>query len=218
MKVPCSPHAKSRVVTLRTLHRASAILIAAFACVHIANHLVSLSSVESHLVFMDRARAFYRQPYVEFMLLICVTFQALSGSWFVFRGWKQRRGLVPWLQAASGAYLAFFLMVHVSAVLVGRSVLSLDTNFYFAAAGFHVPPYQFFFAPYYFSAVLAFFTHLGCAAYWHIQAGRIARTLVVALPMGIGGTISLLIVLSLAGLVQPFHIPQQYKATYVQGH
>lgn len=37
---------------------------------------------------------------------------------------------------------------------------SVDTNFYFAAAGFHVPPNQLLFGPYYFLAVLALFTHL----------------------------------------------------------
>lgn len=74
--------------------------------------------------------------------------QAASGSWLLARRWKQRRGKVAWLQALSGAYLAFFLMVHVGAVLFGRTVLKLDTNFYYAAAGLYVPPFQFFFAPY----------------------------------------------------------------------
>jgi hypothetical protein len=107
------------------------------------------------------------------------------------------------------------LLVHVGAVLYGRSALQLDTNFYFAAAGFHVPPYQFFFAPYYFLAVFALFTHIGCATYWQFEAGsRTARRLAVAVPMVVGSLVSLLIVLSLAGLVQPVKVPLKYKATY----
>jgi succinate dehydrogenase/fumarate reductase cytochrome b subunit len=200
---------------LRTLHRASAILVAAFAVLHLANHLVSLSGIPSHIAFMEIARKLYRHPVVEFPLLFCVAFQVASGLWFIIRGWKQRQGGVAWLQAVSGAILAFFLLVHVGAVLYGRIVLNLDTNFYFAAAGFYVPPNQFFFGPYYFLAVLALFTHLGCAAYWHLQnSSPKTRGFAIALPMLIGGAISLLIVLSLAGRLQPFEVPAKYKSTY----
>jgi hypothetical protein len=114
-----------------------------------------------------------------------------------------------------GAYLAFFLLVHVTAVLFGRSVLRLDTNFYFAAAGFYVPPYQYFFAPYYFLAVLALFTHLGCAAYWQVEArSRAARVLALALPLATGSVIALLVVLSLAGMLRQVDMPAKYTATY----
>ncbi len=99
--------------------------------------------------------------------------------------------------------------------MFGRTVLDLDTNFYFAAAGFHVPPNQFLFAPYYFFAVLALFTHLGCAAYWRLQAAsRVAKGLAVGVPMLVGGVLSLLLVLSLAGMLQPVDVPAKYKATY----
>ncbi len=200
---------------LRTLHRTSALAIVAFASVHIANHLASLAGVASHIAFMDAARGIYRQPLVEIVLLGCVAFQAGSGLWLAVRGWSQRRGLVPWLQAASGIYLAFFLLVHVGAVLFGRAVLHLDTNFHFAAAGFHVPPYPLFFGPYYFTAVLALFTHMACAAWWRFPAASgPSRNLLIALPMLAGATIALLIVLSLAGRLQPVDIPDRYTATY----
>jgi hypothetical protein len=95
----------------------------------------------------------------------------------VVSGWRRRRGAVSWLQAGAGAYLGFFLLVHVGAVLYGRVSLSLDTNFYFAAAGFHVPPFPYFFAPYYFLGVAALFTHLG-AAYWRAKSsGRTSPAL-----------------------------------------
>lgn len=165
---------------------------------------------------MESARLFYRYPLVEIFLLSCVIFQIGSGSWFVFKGWKSRKGRVPWLQAASGAYLAFFLLVHVAAVLIGRLLLDLDTNFHFAAAGFHVEPYIFFFAPYYFLAVLAFFTHLGCAAYWGFNASsiKVRKGVIVGATLA-GSAISFLIVLSLAGYIHPVEIPTKYKATYV---
>ncbi len=200
---------------LRSLHRASAIFIAAFACLHIGNHLAALAGIPLHIAFMAVARKLYRQPVVETLLLLCVSSQIASGLWFVTQGWKQRKGGVAWLQAISGALLALFLLVHVGAVLYGRAVLNLDTNFYFAAAGFFVPPNQFFFGPYYFVGVVAFFTHLGCAVYWHFQTSSPrTRVLAIALPMLVGVVVALLIVLSLAGKLQPVEVPAEYKATY----
>jgi succinate dehydrogenase/fumarate reductase cytochrome b subunit len=202
-------------MTLRSLHRASAILIAVFACLHIANHLAGLAGVATHIAFMEAARLVYRNLLVEIVLLLCVVFQVGSGLTLVLRGWRRRRGFLPWLQALSGAYLSFFLLVHVSAILSGRVLLNLDTNFYFAAAGFHVPPYPFFFVPYYFLAVVALFTHLGCAAYWQVQdRPRLTRVLVVAVPASVSAVLALLIVLLMAGQLQPFEVPAKYKATY----
>lgn len=199
----------------RKLHAFSATFITAFVCLHIANHLAALAGVSSHIAFMETARVVYRQPAVELATLFAVAFQIPSGLSFVVRGWKSRHGFVPWLQAISGAYLALFLIIHVSAILFGRTVLHLDTNFYYAAAGFHVEPYQFFFTPYYFLAVVAVFVHLGCAAYWQMQSlSSSARTLVVAIPSVIGLVVSLLIVLAFAGHLVPVEVPAKYKATY----
>jgi hypothetical protein len=129
-----------------------------------------------------------------------------------------RRGSVAWLQALSGTYLALFLLIHVSAVMYGRAVLGLDTDFRFAAAGFHVPPWQWFFAPYYFLAVASLFTHVGCAIYWRI--GRMETSLrwpVLAAFVAIGLAAGLLFDLALAGKLYPVDIPPAYRATFSAG-
>ena len=79
-------------------------VIIAFACLHIASHLAGLQSVASHLAFMDAARSIYRHRVVESFLLLCVAFQIASGLWSVVCGWKQRHGVIAWLQAGSGAF------------------------------------------------------------------------------------------------------------------
>jgi succinate dehydrogenase/fumarate reductase cytochrome b subunit len=201
---------------LRKLHGLSAVIVAAYAVVHIANHLAALHSVEAHIAFMDAARKVYRSRLVEWILLCAVAFQIGSGLTAVVRDWRQRSGFIPWLQAGSGGYLAYFLLNHVGAVLFGRAALGLDTNFYYAAAGLYVPPFQFYFAPYYFLAVLALFTHIGCALYWRVEQPS-RRIGAVAVPATIGAAISLLIVLALAGAYYPVHIPDAYKTTFV-GH
>ena len=200
---------------LRSLHRSSAILFGAFVFLHIANHLVSLHSVALHIAVMNALRDVYRQPAVELLLLACVAFQAASGIALVARGWSARTGWVAWTQAASGLYLAFFLVVHVAAVLYGRIVLELDTNFLYAAAGLHVHPFEWFFAPYYFLAVLALFVHAGCALYWQFRkSGPVVARAILASAIACGLVASSLITASLAGALEPVDIPSEYLATY----
>jgi succinate dehydrogenase/fumarate reductase cytochrome b subunit len=176
------------MIAPRRLHRAVGGILAVFVAVHIANHLAALAGVDAHVRFMERARLVYRQPVVEAVLLACVVLQAASGLRMAWAGRTRRRGLLAWAQAASGAYVALFLAIHVGAVLVGRAG-GLDTNFYFAAAGLHVWPFVLFFAPYYFLAVAALFVHLGCA----LRRGRVA----VALSSGAGIVVAGLIVAAL---------------------
>jgi len=52
------------------------------------------------------------------------------------------------LQIWTGLYLAIFLVIHVSVVLVGRFILHLDTNFYFGVAGLNSFPFSLFFILY----------------------------------------------------------------------
>ncbi len=203
-------------MNIRILHRTSAMIIAPFVLVHLANHLASLASIGAHLRFMDAARLVYRQPVIEALLLAAVAFQGASGSWLAISRWRQRRGAVAWLQAGSGIYLILFLLNHVGAVLFGRLGLGLDTNFYFAAAGLHVAPLQFFFAPYYFLSVVALFTHIGCALYWAGPARWRQRLSTGAVPMIAGALISVLLVISLAGRIQPFETPARYLQTYTR--
>lgn len=203
-------------MALHRLHALSAAVIAVFVFVHMANHLAGLAGATDHIAFMETARSVYRIRLIEWALLCCVAFQIVSGLTLFVRGWKQRHGFISWLQAIAGAFIAFFLIVHVGSVLFGRVALDLDTNFYFAAAGLHVAPFHFFFVPYYFLAVVALFTHVACAAYWRSGSHTsLARIIIVAIPSAIGVIVSLLIVLSLGGALFPVEIPAEYKATYV---
>jgi succinate dehydrogenase/fumarate reductase cytochrome b subunit len=201
-------------MSLRTLHALAAAVLTLFASAHIANHLVALAGAPAHIAFMEAARAIYRHPVCETLLLACVAMQIITGAALVRRGWKSRRGRIPWLQAISGTYLAFFLMVHVGAVMTGRA-LGLDTNFYFAAAGFQVPLLRYFFLPYYGLAVIAFFCHLACAGYWLAQGrSRPVRRLAFAAPLAFGLCAALLILLCLDGLLIRFEVPGRYLEPY----
>jgi hypothetical protein len=193
------------MIAPRRLHRLGGALLAVFVAVHVANHLAALAGVDTHVRFMDAARRVYRQPVVEAVLLLCVVLQAASGLRMLWTGRQRRRGLLPWLQAGSGAYVALFLAIHVTAVLAAR-IGGLDTNFYFAAAGLHVWPFVLFFVPYYFLAVAALFVHVGCA----LRRGRA----VVAGWSAVGIVVAGLIVATLMGMIVPVGIPARYLATF----
>jgi hypothetical protein len=117
------------------------------------------------------------------------------------------------LHVFSGLYLAAFLVIHVSAVLAGRFILSLDTNFYFGAAGLNSFPVNLFFIPYYGFAILSFFGHV--AAIHHskmmnsIGGLSVDRQSYAILILG-----ALVILLILYGMTNGFvgaTIPEEYQ-------
>lgn len=198
----------------RRLHRLGAVALTLFVLAHLANHLAALGGVAAHLRFMEAARIVYRQPVVETLLLFAVMVQAGSGLRLLVAGWTRRRGWLAWLQAGSGACMALFLLIHVSAVLFGRAVLGLDTNVHFAAAGLQAWPYSLFFVPYYFLAVLALFTHLGCALARRARPAPGRRTAAVVVAMCLGAVVSGIVVAALMGMLYPYGVPQAYLQTY----
>lgn len=201
--------------TLRVAHRTSGVVLLTFAALHMANHLIGLQGQADHIAFMAAIRPVYRNPVVEPILLTLIMVQVLSGITLVIRGWRGRTGIVAWLQAISGLYLSAFLLNHVASILYGRIVLALDTDFRFAAAGFHVAGFYWFFAPYYLLAIAGLFTHLGCAAYW-LTHGR-SRWLSVGLLAAFCGTgivFGLFLIAGLSGLLYAVDIPTAYLRTY----
>jgi len=61
--------------------------------------------------------------------------------------------------------MAVFFLIHVGAVMGGRYILELDTNFYFGAVGLNTFPFTLFFLPYYSLAILSFFGHISSIHY-----------------------------------------------------
>ncbi|QOY93644.1 hypothetical protein IM543_19175 [Massilia sp. UMI-21] len=205
---------------LRRIHRLSALAVGAYALVHLANHLVALQGVEHHIAFMGALRQVTRLSAVEALLLAAVLVQVVSGL-LLARGRPRApraapRPFLARLQAMSGLYLAFFLVVHVGSVMVGRSVLGLDTNFCFAAAGLLVAPYYLFFVPYYGLAVAAFVLHLACAMRRLLPAGAgpaWSRRIGYAGIVG-GVVLAALIVAAFSGAFHPIALPPAYLATF----
>lgn len=145
---------------LRKLHYISGLTISLFVGLHLINHLISVLGAGSHIELMEVFRKVYRNPILESLLLLAVLTQIISGLrlWLFKR--KNTQDFFEKLQLWTGLYLAFFLVIHVSAVMSGRFILHLDTNFYFGVAGLNTFPLSLFFMPYYGLAICSFFGHV----------------------------------------------------------
>jgi len=147
-------------MNVKKLHYFSGITISIFVGFHLFNHLYSLLGPEAHIELMDKFRMVYRNRIAESILLLPVVIQIISGINLFFKKRKAVSTFFEKLQLWSGLYLAFFLLIHLSAVFVGRVFLKLDTNFYFGVAGLNTFPLNLFFIPYYGLAIISFFGHI----------------------------------------------------------
>ncbi|NIF06395.1 hypothetical protein F3J23_13185 [Chryseobacterium sp. Tr-659] len=153
----------------KSLHYFSGLTISLFVGLHLFNHICSIFGADLHIEIMHAFRKLYRNPISETVLLLAVVVQIISGLSLFFILRKNTHLKFEKLQILSGLYLAFFLMIHVSAVLTGRFYLHLDTNFYFGAAGINTFPLNLFFIPYYSLAILSFFGHIAAIHYKKMQ-------------------------------------------------
>lgn len=207
---------KGDIGMVRKIHRISAMIIGAYVLVHLANHLFAMGGIASHQAFMDGYRHVYRQRAVEALLMASLSFQVCSGLLLVVRGWGERHGFYERLQAISGAYLALFILVHVGAVLYGRTVLGLNTDFFYAAASLGSPARRAFFMPYYFLGISAFFAHAACAIHClcRKRIGTPASDRIGYAITGTGCLLAGLIVAVFSGAFYRIDIPPAYQATF----
>jgi hypothetical protein len=131
-----------------------------FIGLHLFNHTLSIFGADKHIEMMHTLRLFYRNIFVEVILLSAVLVQIISGLKLFKINRKTAVSNFEKLHVWTGLYLAIFFVIHLSAVLGGRLLLHLDTNFYFGVAGLNTFPFNLFFIPYYGLAILSFFGHI----------------------------------------------------------
>jgi hypothetical protein len=145
---------------MRKIHYLSGLVITTFVGIHLLNHLCGIISPEKHIEVMNALRPFYRNVVIETLLLFAVLLQIFSGLKLFFSRQNKVSSRFERLHIWTGLYLAIFFIFHIGAVLIGRFILHLDTNFYFGVAGVNTFPFNLFFVPYYALALLSFFGHI----------------------------------------------------------
>ncbi|MEJ5961821.1 hypothetical protein [Pedobacter immunditicola] len=149
-----------KTLTTSNLHYISGLIISIFVGLHLFNHSLSIYGANRHIEMMDTLRIFYRNIFLETLLLIAVLVQIVSGLKLFLTNRKIARLSIEKLHIWTGLYLAIFFVIHVGAVFGGRLILHLDTNFYFGVAGLNSFPLNLFFIPYYGLAIISFFGHI----------------------------------------------------------
>lgn len=199
-------------MTIKRIHLISGLFIAVFSVLHLFNHFCSIFGADTHIEMMGFLRLLYRNILVESVLLFAVVLQIISGLKLLKYFKKTVITTFDRLHVWSGLYLSFFLIIHVSAVLAGRLLLHLDTNFYFAVTGLTKFPFNLFFVPYYALAIFSFFVHIAS-----IHFRKMKKSIFVLSPKAQAKTIllvgMLITVLILWGLTNHFQgvtIPQEY--------
>lgn len=197
---------------MRRVHYFSGIFLALFIGLHLVNHMLSIGGVQLHIDFMNALRLVYRNVFVETVLLLVVLLQMVSGL-KLYRA--QRTTATTFFEKVhlwSGLYMAVFFILHVSAILMGRYLLHLDTNFYFGAAGLNIFPLNLYFVPYYGLAILSFWGHVAAVhvqrarhPLWGLRPEAQGRVL-----LALGGLWLLLTFWGLTHHFQGFEIPEAY--------
>ncbi len=177
-KRPERSSARSRS-RLAFVHGVSATLLVTFVLIHLLNHLLGAWSGSLHIAFMTAARVIYRSPLFETMLVIFLLFQMGSGLVLLWR--KLGDPVTSWLdtlRTASGAYLALFLLSHLSAVFRARYLRDKDTNWiWLTSDNLLTDDWSARLVPYYFLGIVMFGLHAGCALHRVLLGHEVKKTL-----------------------------------------
>jgi hypothetical protein len=110
--------------------------------------------------------------------VIFLLFQIGSGLVLLWR--KLGQPAPSWLdtlRAASGAYLALFLLSHLSAVFRARFLRHIDTNWiWLTSDNFLMSDWSARLVPYYFLSIVAFGLHVGCALHRVLLGHEVKET------------------------------------------
>ncbi|MEO8004946.1 MAG: hypothetical protein ABI771_08575 [Betaproteobacteria bacterium] len=155
-------------------------VIAGFVLLHFFNHLTGLWSAETHIAVMKVLRGWYRNGFVEPVLVALMLFMA--GSGFVLLRARLTRGsdFFGTVQTATAAYLLFFIPGHMNSVFIyQRWFAGKESDFWFAsggAAGLLGDGWSVRLIPHYLVGVWALTTHAACGLRYIMLTRGVERT------------------------------------------
>lgn len=200
-------------MSISKIHRLSGIIISIFVGVHLFNHMLSVFGAETHIVTMRVLRLFYRHIFFESLLITAVFFQIISGIKLFKQGRKKAIMCFDQLQIWTGFYMVVFFIIHLLAVLVGRLILNLDTNFFYGVAGINTFPFNLFFIPYYGLAIFSFFGHIASIHHKKMKLAifGVSPRYQSMIIIGIGFFVIFLIFYGLTNQFKGVSIPRAYQ-------
>jgi len=140
----------------------SGLTITPFIWLHLLTHVCRIFWATKPIEIMNALRLFYRNIFVETILLSAILVQIVSGLKSSNANRKTAISGLDKLNTWTGLYLAIFFVIHLNAVLGDWFFLNLDINFYFGVAGLNSFSLNLFFIPSYALAIFSFFAHIAC--------------------------------------------------------
>ena len=96
-------------MTISKIHYLSGLIITIFIGLHLFNHFCSIFGADKHIEIMNFFRHFYRNIFVETILLLAVLVQIISGLKLFRTNQKIATSQFDKLHIWTGLYLAIFL-------------------------------------------------------------------------------------------------------------
>jgi len=192
--------------TAKQAHRNLALFIGLFVLIHFSAHLAAPFGIDAQSTALHTGRAIYQFPLIEILLVMALAAQVILGIRLLRQiTARKRKGFWHRVQFISGAYLAFFIVLHTSAAVGTRLIASLDTNFYWAAGTLVLTPLKYTFAPYYVLAVTALVSHILAALHFRGPKPWQGPTLALGPLLGIA------IVSAYSGAFYSIELPQEHR-------
>lgn len=189
--------ARSTPKWLAPVHGTVAIIvIAGFVLLHFSNHLTALWSAETHIAVMKVLRDWYRNGFVEPVLVALMLFMVGSGLVLLRARLARTSDCFGSLQTATAAYLLFFIPGHMNSVFIyQRWFAGKDTDFWFASggpAGLLGDGWSVRLIPHYLLGVWALTTHAACGLRYILLTRGIAHSTAnrVAIALSVTGAIA----------------------------
>lgn len=197
----------------KRIHYTSAIFLFFFVSLHLWNHSFGIFGSNVHIQKMSDLRILYRNIIFESILVLSIAVQIYTGVRLFLIKRKYQKTFYEKIQIWSGLYLSFFFLNHLGAIFVGRWILDLDTNFFFGVAGLNLFPWNIFFIPYYFLAIVSFFGHLASIHNQKMQTYVLGVSPLIQshFILGVGLLFSFYIIFGLTNQFQGYEIPVEYQ-------
>jgi hypothetical protein len=159
-------------------------------------------------------RKFYRNPYVEPILIAAVVMQLVVGLTLLVKSMRMQRpkGFWSWVQVVSGILIVLTIGEHLIALYLARVVSELNTNFYWPLSVMDGPPFTYYFVPYYFLMVSSVFAHAAAGLHYiGVDRGYSAKIDSIAIGLIILGiVIATIIVLILSQTFYEVELPPEW--------
>ncbi len=205
---------------MKKFHRLTAYILIIFVAAHLINHLFLIAGRENYNQVQEILNAVYRNPMLEPILIIAMSFQVIIGLKLAISSLRRKPKRPFWqrpfwekAQIISGFVFAYFIIEHLIALAGVRWFNpNLETSFYWPASVMNGAPFTYYFVPYYFLGVLAVMTHMGIGLrFVALRKGK--RALGDMLAIGaivLGAVFGTLIILSLMGVFYEITLPAKW--------